>query len=412
MKELKAISKEVRDKVLRYIMVRRTRMDIIKNFSKDMTNQGLFFPELEEPQKIIYKFDNQLDDIFNKTMTYIKKFSYSRYTSLLYLKKQATSFEIQSQKNIGGFMKVILLKMLESSFHAFRKTLSRFIDSYENFILMYNSGVIYISKKINVYDFLDRDDEAELAQLVDHKKVQKLLSTDFRNDYINDLQKDLQLLKKIRDLWEQVSDDPKLAQFINEINSNEILKGRKLIIFTESKETGEYLYENIYAIYQGRVLFYSSEGGIHNNNHINSIEARQIINQSFDPKADEKKDDIQILITTDVLSEGVNLQRSNIVVNYDLPWNPTKVMQRVGRINRIGTQHKNIYIFNLFPTNQSNSELGLETNIKSKLQVFHDTLGEDSKYLTDEEEVSTYQLFGDSLYNSLNDKNNFDDEEA
>jgi len=123
---------------------------------------------------------------------------------------------------------------------------------------------------------------------------------------------------------------------------------------------------------------------------------------------------LRILISTDILAEGINLHRSNIVVNYDLPWNPTKVLQRVGRVNRVGTKHTSIYVFNFFPTDESDRHIGLEDNIKSKIQAFHDTLGEDAKYLTDEEVVSSHELFGDTLYQRLADKRTYvgDDEEG
>jgi len=117
------------------------------------------------------------------------------------------------------------------------------------------------------------------------------------------------------------------------------------------------------------------------------------------------------LITTDVLAEGINLHRSNIVINYDLPWNPTRVLQRVGRVNRVGTEHNLIYIFNCFPTAQSDEHLGLEDNIKAKIQAFHDMLGEDAKYLTDEEEVTQHELFGDRTYRQMNSKETYEGEE-
>ena len=86
-------------------------------------------------------------------------------------------------------------------------------------------------------------------------------------------------------------------------------------------------------------------------------------------------------------------------------------MQRVGRVNRVGTKHKVINIFNFFPTAQSDMHLGLEANIKAKIQAFHDTLGEDSRYLTEEEEVSTHELFGDFIYRRLSDKKTFQGED-
>jgi superfamily II DNA/RNA helicase len=140
-------------------------------------------------------------------------------------------------------------------------------------------------------------------------------------------------------------------------------------------------------------------------------EARRKITNNYDPRAKISEDDIQILISTDVLAEGVNLHRSFSIINYDLPWNPTRVLQRVGRVNRVGTTNKEIHIYNFFPTAESDEHLGLEANIKSKIQAFHDTLGEDARYLTNDEVVQSHELFGDTLYKKLTSKNTYEQED-
>lgn len=408
---VKQVSRELRDKILKHVMVRRTRNEVIKYFSEDIDKQGLTFPEIDDPQRIVYTFDDRIDSVFNSTIELLKQFTYSRYTPLLYLKKELSEFEKQSQRNVGGFMKGILVKRLESSFYAFKRTLNRFVESYERFIEMYNNGTVYISKKVNVYDLLDSDNEELLLKLVEEDRVQKYNSADFRDDFIVNLNTDLSLLKKIKSLWKDIDDDPKIEQFIKDLKTNKLLRKSKLVIFTESKETGEYLYRNLNAQFAGEVLFYSSSGGIYKDTEESVSVARDLIKENFDPNIKDQKDDIRILITTDILSEGINLHRSNIVINYDLPWNPTKVLQRVGRVNRVGTEHKKVFIFNFFPTAQSDMHLGLEASIKAKIQAFHDTLGEDAKYLTEEEEITSHELFGDHLYRRLNNKRSYQGEE-
>lgn len=408
---IKQVSQEVRDKILKFVMVRRTRKEVMKYFREDMGTQGVSFPELDDPKRIIYLFDDKTEKVFNETIALIKDFSYSRYTPLLYLKASLSEFELQSQRNIGGFMKGILVKRLESSFEAFRNTLRRFVSSYRQFIDMYANGKVYISKKVNVYDFLDADNEEELLKLVESDRVQKYDVSEFKDNFLVKLQEDLILLEKIQGLWINITSDPKLEQFINELKDNLILKENKLVVFTESKETGEYLFRHLNKHLPSRILFYSSAGGLRGDEEISIPVARDLIKENFDPKHKQKKDDINILIATDILAEGINLHRSNTVINYDLPWNPTRVLQRVGRVNRVGTKHKVVNIFNFFPTAQSDLHLGLEANIKAKIQAFHDTLGEDARYLTDEEEISTHELFGDLIYRKLNDKKTFQGEE-
>ncbi|WP_099799283.1 helicase-related protein [Parathermosynechococcus lividus] len=413
---LKDVSQEIRTKVLRYVMVRRTRTEILNYYADDLKQQGLMFPRVAEPQKIIYQFDDKTEWVFNQTMQRLRRFSYARYTPLLYLRQQVSSFTRQSQRNIGGFMRAVLVKRLESSFYAFKRTLGRFIVSYEKFIAMFEQGTVLISKELDVYDLLERDDPEELLALIEQDAVQQYDATDFNDDFIRDLRSDLVLLQDIQAFWHQLEDDPKLNQFVADLQNHPHLKDQKVIIFTESKETGDYLYTNLDRVFPGQVMFYASGGGVYNQtgkpvSHNPAI-AKALIQQNFDPQHSEPTDTIRILITTDVLAEGINLHRANVVVNYDLPWNPTRVLQRVGRVNRVGTVHEQVYIFNCFPTAQSEAQLGLEENIIAKIQAFHDTLGEDAKYLSDEEEVTTHELFGDRLYRTLNQRESYDREEG
>ena len=411
---VKENSKHIRDKLLRHVMVRRTRTEISNYFAEDMESQELNFPKLADPRKIVYEFDDFTNDVFCETISLLKKFRYSRYTPLLYLERKLTEFEKQSQHNIGGFMKGILVKRLESSFHAFKKTVGRFVLSYERFIDMYQNGTVYISRNVDVYDYLDRDDEEQLLELVDKNnaaKVRKYDSGEFVDKFSSDLYHDLELLKKIRSLWTDVKNDPKLEQFIHDLKNEETLKKEKLIIFTESKETGAYLYSELNEVFPDGVMFYSSDGGTYENNRLNNIDSTYLIKENFDPNNKTRKDNIRLLVSTDILAEGINLHRSSVVINYDLPWNPTRVLQRVGRINRIGTEHENLHVYNFFPTSESDAHLGLERNIKSKIQAFHETLGEDAKYITDEEHPVAHELFGETLYRKLNDKSVYEGEE-
>lgn len=410
---IREVSKEIREKVLKHVMVRRTRKDVVNFFKKDIEQQGLVFPELGNPQKIIYEYQDQLENIFKSTIQSLAEFRYARYIPLLYYagNKGLTEFEKQQQRNVGGFMKGILVKRLESSFYAFKQSVQRFIKSYERFIDMYNDGAVYISKKINVYDLLDNDDFDKLEKAVEEERAQKYDSKDFRKDFVTDLRHDLKVLNQVWSLWKDIDEDPKLSRFIEELKKHEKLKKKQLVVFTESKETGDYLYEHLINEFPRQVMFYSSKGGRHTDNKLTSKHtiARDIILDNFDPNSKTPSKDLRILIATDILAEGINLHRSNILINYDLPWNPTRVLQRAGRVNRLGTKHSNIFIFNFFPTTQSDEHLGLELNITNKIQMFHDILGEDAKYLSDGEEVSSQQLF-----DTLNNKKSYtgEDEEG
>lgn len=388
---IRETSEEIRDKVLREVMIRRTRTEIQNTYADDLKKQGLKFPKVSDPIKLIYEFSENAEEVFETTIQKITELNYSRYKPLTYVKDNKLQSSQRSllvgQTNMGGFMKGILVKRLESSKYAFEMTLNRFIDSYNEFIKMYKeNGVVWISKKLNVAELLDNDDTEKLEQAVKNEDAFKFNAEDFNKDFIIDLEKDLAILQNLKYIWDTVQTDDKLEYFIDELKNNKDLKHNKLIIFTESKETAEYLTRSIENRLNEKVIVFSGSMP-------DSI--RTSIRANFDPNynKEKQKNDYRILVTTDVLAEGMNLHRSNVIINYDLPWNPTKVMQRVGRINRVGTTHNEIFVYNFFPTSKSNEQMSLEENIITKMQMFHDILGEDSKFLTDDEEVSTHELF-------------------
>ncbi len=380
---VKKNAKEIREKVLKYLMVRRTRNEIKKYFAEDLEKQKLKFPEVEDPIPLYYILNENEDKIFNETIELLtKNFKYARYTPLLYYKGEITQPEEISQKNMGKFMKILLVKRLESSFYAFRKSIDRFIYSYEMFIKEFEKGNVYVSKKhINkIFEFLENDDDEAVQKLIDQGKAERYDSSDFEIEFKNDLENDLKILKKIKSLWERIDRDPKLETLKNELKNNKILQDQKIIIFTESKETADYLTKNL----KNKVLCY--HGGA-------SEKIRDEVIFNFDAKVGNPKNDYMILITTDVLSEGVNLHRSNIIINYDIPWNPTRMMQRAGRVNRVDTPFDKIYIFNFFPTVQAESEINLKKIAESKINAFLTLLGDDAAILTEGEPVSSHELF-------------------
>jgi superfamily II DNA/RNA helicase len=124
----------------------------------------------------------------------------------------------------------------------------------------------------------------------------------------------------------------------------------------------------------------------------------ETIQENFDANyIGERKSDFKILITTDVLAEGVNLHRCNVIVNYDTPWNATRLMQRIGRVNRIGSVAGVIYNYNFYPSQQGDDEIKLYSNALVKLQGFHTAFGEDAQIYTHEEMLEQFELFKEGL---------------
>lgn len=382
-------AKEIRDKVLKYIMVRRTRTEIEKYFAEDLKKNNIKFPQVEDPKPFYYQLNDQEDEIFMETIKLItQEFKYARYMPLLYLKKPISALEEQAQRNMGGFMKVLLVKRLESSFYAFRRSIERFINSYEMFIKEYENGNVYVSKKyINkIFELLEQGDDEAIQKLIDEGKAEKYESKEFRPNFVTDLKNDLELLRKIKSMWQTIKRDPKLETLLYNLKNHQILKkSQKIIIFTESKETAEYLTKEINREFDKEIvlLFHGDAPEV----------VKDKVIENFDARAKHKKDDYRILVSTDVLSEGVNLHRSNIVINYDIPWNPTRLIQRIGRVNRIDTPFDKIYTFHFFPTKQADTEIELTKIARSKIEAFLTLLGGDSSILTEGEPVASHELF-------------------
>jgi len=384
---VKENAKEIREKALKYLIVRRTRAEITKYFAEDLKQQKLKFPEVADPEAVLYQLNDNENMVFNRTIELATtKFSYSRYTPLLYYEGKITQPEELAQKNMRKFMKILLVKRLESSFHAFKKSLERFIVSYKQFLQEFENGNVYVSKKYanKLFEFLENDDDEAIQRLIDEDKARRYDASDFNPQFEADLKNDLAVLEEISKLWQTIDRDPKLLTFIDILQKNEVLKKSKLIIFTESRETAEYLENKLVKIFPQKVLSFSGSSG---------APTREKVTANFDARAKFPKDDYRILVTTEVLSEGVNLHRSNVVINYDIPWNPTRLMQRAGRINRVDTKFDKIYTFNFFPTIQSNDRIKLREAAEYKIQAFIELLGADARLLTEGEEIKSHDLF-------------------
>jgi SNF2 family DNA or RNA helicase len=336
-------ARQTREKILKFLMIRRTRSEIEKYYGEDLKRQGFKFPEVANPEPLFYKFNKIEAEVFDETIRSLTHdFKYARYTPLTYYTGARDKHEVQSQRNLAKFMKILTVKRLESSFTAFLSTLGRFIKTYERVIKEFDEGkgVVFISKKHigKIFELLESDDHAGIDQLLEEEKAEKLSATDFKPEFLTDLKNDLKALNAIRGHWKKITRDPKWESFRGILKKTTLLTNGKLIIFTESKETADYLAGKIRAEVEPRVLLFTGES-------LSTVREEVIAN--FDAKAFRPTDEYRILVATEVLAEGVNLHRSNVVINYDIPWNPTRLIQRVGRINRVDTKFDTIHTYNL-----------------------------------------------------------------
>jgi len=384
---VQANARETREKVLKFLMVRRTRTEIEKYYGGDMNQQGLKFPEVQDPDPLFYKLSKQENEIFNETLKLLtSEFTYARYTPFLYYEGKMDERERQGQRNLAKFMKILMVKRLESSFYAFRLSLDRFTHSYARVITEYKKGYVFISKKHigKVFDLLEEDDQEGIERLLTEDKAERLSADDFSDEFVINLKADYRTLQRVTKMWDNIQRDPKWLAFRDVLRTEKHLKKGKLIIFSESQETAEYLAGRIRGEVEPQTLLFSGKSS--------DAEHKTVI-ANFDANAFNPADDYRILVSTEVLSEGVNLHRSNVVINYDIPWNPTRLIQRVGRVNRVDTKFDTIHTYNFFPTEEGNDAIKLKEAAEAKIHAFIEMLGSDARLLTEGEEVKSFDLF-------------------
>jgi superfamily II DNA or RNA helicase len=386
-RKIRENAQQTREKILKFLMIRRTRTEIEKYYGEDLKRQGFKFPEIANPEPLFYKFNKTEAEVFDETIRSLTHdFKYARYTPLVYYTGERDEQGVQSQRNLAKFMKILTVKRLESSFTAFLSTLGRFIHTYERVIAEFHKGQVFISKKHigKIFELLETDNQEGIDRLLEEEKAEKLSAKDFRPEFIADLENDLKALKATRNQWKKITRDPKWESFRSILKKTPLLKDGKLIIFTESKETADYLAGKIRDEVEAKVLLFTGES-------LRSVREEVITN--FDAKAFHPKDDYRILVATEVLAEGVNLHRSNVVINYDIPWNPTRLIQRVGRVNRVDTKFEKIYTYNFFPTDEGNDLIKLREAAEAKIHAFIQMLGADARLLTEGEEIVSHDLF-------------------
>lgn len=388
LKQFKRLAERVRDRVIKPLTVRRTRTDIesVARYNKDVNG----FPKVAKPIKKDYELNEHLADLFEKAMnTLDKRLCYARYQAIAYLKPEASNglydnAELVS-RSLAGIRKNGLVKRLESSFYAFKISVDNFRQANRNMLKMWENDRIFIAPDMDInllYEQGYSDDEIEekLNEKAENNPKNAVFGRDdFNPKYFEMLKADQLLLDEMWSEWENISDadDSKFAKFDDllkhELFRSDRNKEGKLVVFSESVNTIEYLAKRID---RPDVLVISAK---------NRGNLFKTIRENFDANWKTQLNDYNIILTTDVLAEGVNLHRSNIIVNYDTPWNSTRLMQRIGRVNRIGSKSDTIYNYVFYPSRQGNKEIKLNQIALSKIQTFHTTFGEDNQiYSTDE----------------------------
>ena len=429
-RRLDEVSKKLRDCILSDILERRTRTDVEKYYKDDMDAQGLVFPKIVGPNNLEYIMDEELATLFSDTMTIIAPteeeklktdewLRYFRYRAIEYFVDPANEKKHTGRGNRGvsdvakqlaTIMQILLVKRLESSFTAFSQSLFNLRRYTENMIKMWENDTIFVCPQIDVNKELDyeaktekrgkrvsfndcvEDIRAKIVKLTEQGRNEKGQNAeykrkDFKEEYYTQLKEDFRLISNLYDRWAKNPQDPKFDAFKENLkpelfNAQKNTSG-KLVIFSEAIDTVQALARAVKAKgYKALVITAA-----------NRDEMEHTIAENFDANYEgEMKDDYNVIITTEVLAEGVNLHRANVILNYDTPWNSTRLMQRIGRVNRIGSKEPFVYVYNFMPRAEGDAQIQLVRKAHTKLQSFHVLFGEDSKIFSEEESVVHYDI--------------------
>jgi len=380
--------------LLEEVVIRRTRAFIRTAYPEaTIGGEKVHFP-IRELKTVNYDLEATYAGIYDRIVSSVESLNLAPYSLEAYKKKgvEIDKFEVGREQALVGIFKSRYLKRFESSVAAFRISIRRaltFLQTFESYVLDgrllkstdFNRAMRFLSSEDEEDDAIpqsragemDASEEARRAlegmEAVDHTKydLRKL-----HEAIVHDLQ-------ALSEIWELVKDirpkaDAKLAK-LKDLLANQ-LRGKKVLIFSYYRDTARYLYSQIGDPENPEAeAFQKALGDVHIRRMDGGADARERarIVRSFAPKANKAPllagpdREIDILISTDVLSEGQNLQDCGYLINYDLHWNPTRMVQRAGRIDRIGTEFERLWIYNVFPDRGLERLLGLVESLSEKI---------------------------------------------
>jgi superfamily II DNA or RNA helicase len=410
------LAKQIRS-VIEPVTVRRNRLDLQKNF--DYKEEVKSLSDVEPPKTWFYELTKKQSEFYDEILSNYfgekGRFTGAIYNPFIYESGKAEdeklnleeNREFYAQKNTTIFMKRILVKRLESSFGSFEKSIENQISITKTILKFIEKNKKYILDR-KLIDKITEADEDEVEKELDDFKI-KLEENNFpknnkiyylnnfkeKEKFIEDIKSDLEMYQEIRRnliSLNMVENDPKSKEIIEKIKEHLAEKPekgepkRKVIIFTEYRDTANFLAKILEKEFKNKILYSGNLGP----------EKIKEINRNFDASVKEERQEnkYDILLATDKISEGFNLNRAGMVINYDIPWNPVRVIQRVGRINRISKKvFEKLYIVNFFPSEKGAELVQTEKIAASKMFMIHNILGEDAKIFHLDEKPTPAALF-------------------
>ena len=391
------------EEVLTPVFIRRRRRDLRELYGDTATING---QPVRFPNPMLDNLEYKLDRVYAKSGPFdqlqnlLRQHLASRYRATDYLTDEATRKDeyrdlLRAKGRIAGLIRALVLKRLESSVEAFRSTVNALIGSNRNFREALEAGYVPIGDTATRMLAGSEFDAADLLEVLRREERKDRRTTlvhstgDFDADgWLNDLDEDYETLSDIKERIKDIGpdDDDKLHSLNRFLSRPEVKQG-KALIFSESETTINYLFEQL------------NPGGKHADiaklSGSVSREGAANIVRRFSPISNlaSPRDEIRILLATDVVSEGQNLQDCARVLNYDLHWNPVRLIQRFGRVDRIGSTHSDIFLHNMWPDLEVDEELALTDRLNNRIQMFHDLIGLDNRLLSDAERVNNEIMY-------------------
>jgi len=410
------LAKQIRN-VIEPVTIRRNRLDLQNN--PYYKNEVRELSRVSNPKEWFFELNKDQSDFYT---TIIESYfgipeEGGRFKGAIYrpfefetgVKEEMSeedNRQFQQQRNLFDFMRRLLVKRFESSFGSFEQSIrnfkrvtensKKFIDKTGEYILdrtLLEKIYALDTEEVEKY-LLEYEERIKQGEYPKNHKRYKLSTFKHKDDFLEAIESDLKLFDEILAELEKldlVKSDPKTNCLLEHLKE-ELAKSpsnsepkRKLIIFSEYVDTVKYLEKALEKVYKDRVLVVAGD--------LAPTKINQI-NKNFDASYEEHENEFDILLSSDKISEGFNLNRAGTVINYDIPWNPVRVIQRLGRTNRISKKvFDELYIVNFFPTEQGATLVKSREIAANKMFLIHSTLGEDSKIFDIDEEPTPAGLF-------------------
>ena len=393
------------------VMVRRTRSYIQQTYPDDTVNgKKIKFPK-HEYSPIHYSLSDLYGNVFERIPNDMKRLTMAPYGLERY-NTQATDEEKAKHRVLAHLQIILLLKRFESSIEAVKKSLDNKIQLYRHIEKLAKKGKMikirefnrmitkwnYIINKTDSSDNSEDEMDEYLLKSIEESKTEQIGKHYNIKEFITDLSKDLQILEDLRTEIGKITIDKKIERVRDVIIKEKALESesKKVLIFTEYTTTAKYVLKELRNLFPDKVIECIT-GNTKSKTRSSFIERFAPVSNLTDDQILEEME-IDILISTEVLAEGQNLQDCNYVINYDLPWNPMRIVQRIGRIDRLTSKYETVNSRACYPDKELDGILNLMGKLLDKIKTVDTVIGLDSELLG---ETPTPRVYNDHIKNKL-----------